>query len=66
MSDFSEMVSRQKAFVIGGATRSVSWRREQLKKLLAEMRRQKRQRVFGLGAAARRANADRIEPPGRP
>lgn len=37
MGDFSETVSRQKAFVAGGATRSVSWRREQLKKLLTEM-----------------------------
>lgn len=40
MSDFSELVSRQKAYVASGATRSVSWRREQLKKLLAEMDKQ--------------------------
>ena len=43
MGDFSEMVSRQKAFVAGGATRSVSWRKEQLKKLLAEMDRREPQ-----------------------
>ena len=40
MSDFSELVSRQKAFVKGGVTRSVSWRKEQLKRLLAEMDKQ--------------------------
>mgnify|MGYP000285996937 CR=1 FL=1 len=37
MGDFSELVSRQKAFVQGGATRSPSWRKQQLEKLLAEM-----------------------------
>jgi len=37
MSDFTELVSRQKAYVANGATRSIGWRKEQLKKLLAEM-----------------------------
>ena len=40
MSDFSELVARQKAYVLSGATRSVSWRREQLTRLLAEMDKQ--------------------------
>ncbi len=39
MGDVSELVSRQRAYMESGATRSLSWRREQLKALLAEMDR---------------------------
>ena len=42
MTEYSELVSRQKAFA-DGAARSVSFRKEQLKKLLAEMNKREGQ-----------------------